>query len=476
MMHTKTKKEDGFLSAVEATIRDYHMLTEGDAVLVGVSGGPDSVALLHSLVALAPKWSLRLVTAHLNHQLRGAAADQEAAFVGKLSMGLGIPCEIGSKDVAQYGNQHRLSLQEAARIVRYTFYAEAAAKYSGSKIAIGHHADDNAESIFMHLLRGTGPLGLIGMPPVRERHIIRPLIRSTREQILAFLERNALKYMKDRSNLDTKYLRNRIRQELLPHLKDQYNPNTVFALNRLASILRDEEDFWQHTVNGVFQDLVLKHTPHGGVSLSLGGLSGLHPALLRRVVRHAVLSVKGQLKRLGHVHVEAVVQLIAGSSPSGRLDLPDGMTVLRDREEVHFVSGPPEEKATFAYDIHSVQTTLIREIGTLLKLTVCDSGEVSDPKVYPPTTALFDIAAVTFPLQVRNFNRGDRFNPLGMAGSQKVKTFFINHKVPRSKRLCCPILLSGERIIWIGGYRIDDSAKVTEKTKKVLKAELLPAW
>jgi len=468
------RKNLSFLSAVEATIRHYHMLDEGDTVVVGVSGGPDSVALLHSLVALAPKWSLQLVIAHLNHQLRGATADQEAVFVSRIAADLGIPCEIASENVAEYAADRRLSLQEAARKVRYAFYDEAAAKYSSSKIALGHHADDNAESILMNLLRGTGPLGLTGIPPVRHKRIIRPLIDLTKKEILAFLELSDSEYIKDNSNIDTRYLRNRIRHELLPRLKEGYNPNAVYALNRLASILRDEEDFWDHEVRRILQDLVLVQTSDR-LSLTARGLSDLHPAQLRRLIRYAVLSLKGELKRLGHVHVQAVARLIAGPSLSGRLNLPHGVTVVRDGEEINFLLSPPEEGIGFEYHIPGIQSTLIREIGILLKLSVCDRDEVSDPKSYPLTTALFDMAAVPFPLKIRNFRHGDRFRPLGMAGSQKLKAFFINHKVPRSKRLRCPILLSGGRIIWVGGYRIDDSAKLTEETKKVLKAELLPA-
>ena len=471
------KKDHNFLSAVESAIRHYHMLDRGDTILVGVSGGPDSVALLHSLVSLAPKWCLRLVVAHLNHQLRGASADHEAAFVGRLSNVLGIRCEIGSRNVAKYGSEQKLSLQEAARIVRYTFYDEVADKHSAGKIALGHHADDNAESILIHLLRGTGPLGLTGIRPVRHGRIIRPLIGLTRKEILAFLKQGGFEYMRDRSNLDTKYLRNRIRLELLPKLKEDYNPNTVCALNRLASILRYEEDFWDREVRRTLQGLILDHTPDR-LSLKSRGLSSLHPALLRRLVRQAVLLLKGDLRRLGHVHVEAVARLIAAPSPEGRLDLPEGVRVVRDREVVKFFLYPPKEYAEyvgFEHHIPSIQTTFIREIDISLKLSVCDSSEVSHPKNYLQTTALFDLAAVTFPLMVRNFRHGDRFMPLGMVGSQKVKTFFINHKVPRSNRLRCPILLSGGKIIWVGGYRIDDSAKITEKTKKVLKAELLPA-
>lgn len=469
-----TKKDDGFLSAVESAIRRYHMLDEGDAVLVGVSGGPDSIALLHSLVTLQPKWSLRLVIAHLNHELRGSTADQEAAFVGRLAAELGIPCEIGSRNIAQYAAEHRLSVQEAARIARYAFFDEMAVKYAASKIALGHHADDNAESILIHLLRGTGPLGLTGIPPVREGRIIRPLIGVTRADILAFLELLGVQYVRDRSNLDKEYLRNRIRHELLPTLKEHYNPNTVGALNRLASILRDEEDFWDQEARKTLQDLVLEQTPDL-LCLTVGGLSELHPALLRRLIRHATLLLKGDIKRFGHVHVEAVAKLLAGPAPSGSLDLPQGVRVVRDRDEVCFLFGPPGKIASFEYDIPGIQPTFIHELDTLLKLSVCRRSEALHVKDYPMNTALFDAEAVSFPLKVRNFQQGDRFKPIGMVGSQKVKTFFINHKVPRSQRLRCPILLSGGRIIWVGGYRIDDSAKVTQKTKKVLKAELLPA-
>jgi tRNA(Ile)-lysidine synthase len=422
-------------------------------------------------VALAPTWSLRLVVAHLNHQLRGSTADEEAAFVNEMASGFGIPCEVASRDVAEYGTRHRLSVQEAARTVRYAFYDEVAAKYSADKIALGHHADDNAESILIHLLRGTGPLGLVGIPPVRDGRIIRPLIDLTRKEILGYLERQGLEYVRDASNLDTDYLRNRIRHHLLPLLRKQYNPSTLDALNRLGSILEAEEDYWDLTVRQVFQELG-KQTPQG-TSLPVSRLAELHPALLRRVIRQAVLLVKGDLKRLGHVHVQAVIQLITGRTPSGRLNLPDGITVSRDREAVYFSSDPPQEIAQFEHDIPGVQTTPIPEIGIALQLQACDSSEVSDPRSYPLTTALFDMEAITFPLTVRSFKEGDRFNPLGMIGSQKVKDFFINQKVPRLERLRCPILLSGGHIIWVGGYRIDDSVKITEKTRKILKAELL---
>jgi len=463
-----------FLAGVDAAIGRYHMLAPGDMVVVGVSGGPDSVALLHCLVALKEKRPLDLVVAHLNHQLRGETASQEAAFVKSLASRLNVPCEIGSRDVASYAQGHRLSIQEAARKVRYAFYREVFDKHGAAKIALGHQADDNAESVLIHLLRGTGPRGLAGIPPVRDGYIIRPLIDMQRAQVLQFLETGGFEYVEDRSNLDPKYLRNRIRHNLLPSLKAEYNPKAGSALTRLAAIARQEEDFWCRQVAGAFEELLLEQTTDRLV-LSASGLARLHPALLRRLVRHAVLSLKGNLRRLGHQHVEAVAHLANRSSPCGRIDLPHGVMALRDRDELVFLLGPPEKRPRYEYQISTAGSTFVQEIGACLRLSLCEAKDVGGPDTYPPTTALMDLAAVSFPLTVRSPKEGDRFRPFGMSGSQKVKTFFINLKVPRSKRRCCPIVLSGSRIIWVAGFRIDDSAKVTEKTKLVLKAELLAA-
>ncbi|RLC09490.1 MAG: tRNA lysidine(34) synthetase TilS [Deltaproteobacteria bacterium] len=469
-------KPSRFLSAVEGTIYRYHMLDAGDTVLVGVSGGPDSVALLHSLVALRDTWSLDLIVAHLNHQLRGVVSDREAAFVRRLAARLKIPCEISSRNVASYKARHRLSLEQAGRAVRYAFYDEVAARYRAKKIALGHQANDNAESILIHLLRGTGPRGLAGIQPIREGRIIRPLIEITRKEILAFLNQSGFEYVQDASNLDRRYLRNRIRNDLLPVLQENFNPKVVFALTRLASIVRDEEDFWKEQIENRLQDLLLKRTSDC-ITLSLPGLIGLHPAFLRRLIREAVLLLKGNLRRLGHLHVEAVCELIKKGPPSGRLNLPRDVLVVRDRDELSFLLGPLRPPPKFEYEIDDVGTTFIREIGMLLKLSMHDAHDgkkVFHPQKSLSTAGFFDMDRISFPLKLRNWENGDRFRPLGMKGFQKVKTFFINHKVPRKKRLQCPILLSEGRIIWVGGYRIDDTVKVTEQTRRLLKAELLP--
>jgi len=468
------ENENELLTEVDAAIRRYKMLESGETVVVGVSGGPDSVALLYCLVNLYSTWPVNLVVAHLNHRLRGKTADQEAAFVKALASSLNICCEIGSEDVRSYSSRHGLSIQEGARKIRYIFYDKVAVKYGAQKIALGHQADDNAESILMHLLRGTGPKGLSGIPPVREGRIIRPFIDISKGQILQFLEQHDLKYVQDSSNLDSKYLRNRIRHELLPVLVDSFNPKAVTVLTRLASIMREEEDFWDQQVKEVFPHIELERTTKR-IVFSIPALNRLHRALLRRSIRHAVALLKGDMKRLEHKHVEAVIQLIGQHGGSGWLDLPQGVGVFRDRDEILFFLGVPSKVAQFEYHIAEAGITSIPELGTSLKLSICRAREVIDElKTYPSTVGIFDLEAVFFPLIVRNLRPGDRFTPLGMSGSQKVKDFFINCKISRSKRWQSPVLLSHGKIIWLGGHRIDNSVKVTEETKRVLKAELRP--
>ncbi|MBU1163704.1 MAG: tRNA lysidine(34) synthetase TilS, partial [Proteobacteria bacterium] len=205
------------IKTVGATIKAYRMIEPGDSVIVGVSGGPDSVALLHIILSLAQQFSLRVGVAHLNHSLRQKDSDDDAEFVESLARKFDLPCYIKKEDVSKYRHEKKLSLEEAARIVRYRFFESVAEKYMFNKIALGHNAEDNAELVIMRLLRGSGPLGISGIPPVRNGKIIRPLIKLTKSELLEFLAVNELKFVLDKSNNDQRYLRNRIRHHLIPH-------------------------------------------------------------------------------------------------------------------------------------------------------------------------------------------------------------------------------------------------------------------
>jgi len=459
------RKQTNFIASVRTTICRYDMLRSGDTVLVAVSGGPDSVALLHAMIAIRPDWSLRLAVAHLNHGLRKGPAEREAAFVKTLSESYGLSCEIGFEDVKPFSKKRHLSIQEGAREARYRFFRKVAAKFDAQKIALGHQADDNAESVLMHLLRGTGPRGLTGIPPVREDRFIRPLIETPRAQILKFLQQRGYPYTIDQSNFDPKYLRNRIRHKLMPFLKKHFSTDCGPALNRLALIMRDEETFWESAVAEAMNS-VATDTGNTSIILKASGLAALHPALARRLVRHVVARLTGTLKRTRLDHVEFVLALARSPRFAGTLHLAHNVRVVREHNRIVFRLGELSVRPPFRVQIEKPGTVLVSEIGSILRLSPCNVEDVKDGLNHcRSATALFDMETISFPLVVRSFRRGDRFIPLGMSGSQKVKDFFINEKVPRSERMACPLLLSEGQIIWVGGHRISDRVKITERTR-----------
>ncbi len=318
---------------VKQTIRYYGMFQSADSVLVGLSGGPDSVALLHILLEIAPEYSLNIGVAHLNHSLRGESSDRDAEFAGELAKNLNLPYYIGKEDVRNYQIVNKLSLEEAARSVRYAFFKDIAEKNRFSKIALGHHADDNAELTLMYLLRGSGTVGISGIAPVRNFHsiqIVRPLINLTRVQIISFLRKKGLRYVCDESNTETKYLRNRIRHYLLPELKASYNPATVEALNRFSSVIRSEEEWIDRDIiEPLFRDCTVS-AEKDKIFISYQKIDRLHIAAKRRIIRKAIASVKGNLRRIAYVHTQAVIALL--ESKRGMLDLPDGIRVILNNE------------------------------------------------------------------------------------------------------------------------------------------------
>jgi tRNA(Ile)-lysidine synthase len=473
------------LQTVEKTIATYGMLKARDSVVIGVSGGPDSVALLHVLFLIAPCFSLKLGVAHLNHCLRRNDSDKDAQFVEVLAKKYDLPCYTYKKDVRKYQIENKLSLEEAARRVRYTFLNNVANTMHYNKIAVGHHSDDNAELILMNLFRGSGTQGLSGIPPVRDHKIIRPLIKSNRSEIIDFLCQNNLDYVSDASNRDTKYFRNRVRHDLIPLLKTAYNPKISETLNRLSSIIRSEEEWINDVVHPVYEKTLLD-VQENYIILSVSMLNRYHPALQRRIIRITIENVKGDLKRIQFVNINSVIGLLEKGSAYGKVDLPDRIRIQRDRDALYVfkekrmlrdVSEKYSHSDTFSfeYQIEKLESAFIREIGANIKFTEMRMEKVFDYRYAGQHTSFFDKDTLSFPMVIRNFRSGDAFKPLGVGGTQKLKKFFIDKKVPRSERIKCPILLSRGKIIWVVGHRIDESAKVTPSTRNVLKVELLLA-
>lgn len=476
--NNKTVKR--LIRTVRNTISEYRMLESGDSVLVAVSGGPDSIALLHILQYLAPFYHLRLGIAHLNHCLRGPESDRDESFTRALSADLNLPLYTDKVDVNKFKCEYGLSLEEAARKARYSFFDEISQVHHYNKIALGHHGDDNAESVLMHLLRGSGPAGLSAIPPIRQNKYIRPLINTRRSDILSFINDQGLSYVTDTSNTDLKFVRNRIRHELMPILRTSFNPNIVDTLNRLASVMRLEDEWIEGLTQSMFEGAVV-FRQSDRVGLSLPYIKQLPQAARRRIVRKAIADVKGNLKRISTRHIDDAIQLAVQGHFSSRLDFPGRTRILKTSEALWIIKeagalrdAVPESSLCpeFSIELCKPGMVTIEETGDSIILSELAGAELPQAFAKDRHTAFFDRDAVQFPIVIRNPRPGDRFSPLGLNGSQKLKKFFIDHKVPHSTRLKCPLLVSGGKIIWVAGHRLDNSVRIQPTTRRVLKAEL----
>ena len=468
---------------VQGTIREFRMFPPGEAILIGVSGGPDSVALLHILKAVMAGGLPRMGVAHLDHRLRPGSSERDAWFVEDLCREFGLPCHREAVDVRQFAENRRLSLEEAARICRYEFFDRIADSHRYRRIALAHHADDNAEQVLMALFRGAGPAGTIGIPAVRGR-IVRPLIRVHRSDLTAYLERNRIPFVLDESNNDLRFTRNRIRHQILPWLQSVFHPGIVESLNRFSEILCRENE-WMETVAAAHLDLCRVERGAGWIHLSSASIRELHPALARRVVRRAIREVKGDLRKISFFHVQSILDLADRAYGPSSVHLPDRIRVVCSKTAIRLEKSNeslrvPRRETLFDHE-RVFQTDIevpkkdnptiidIPEVGSRLHLTVISRKEISPGDFNSPKIALLDMEALSFPLIVRQVREGDRFKPLGAPGSQKVHKFFVDHHVPARCRRTCPVLVSGERIVWVCGHRIDDDFKMKPTSTRILK-------
>jgi tRNA(Ile)-lysidine synthase len=324
---------DRFCRDVSRTIQTHDMVGASDAVLLAVSGGPDSMALVRVMMRLAPELEFRVGLAHLNHGLRGPDARHDQAFVQQFADAHGLPCFCETRDVAALSRNRKTSLEDAGRQARYDFFSRTAAANGYTCIATGHTRDDNAEQVLMALLRGSGPGGLAGIPAKRDDRIIRPLIDRSRNEIMVFLEDLEQTFVTDDSNRDPAFLRNRIRHFLIPLLEKEYNPGIKQGLDRLSRILAAEDDFLDEHARQAFDTCVEKKDVTS-VVLSLPELEILDPALFPRVLRHAIISVKSDLHRITHDHISAIRHLTAHAAPGKHLDLPDRIRIYKTRNRI----------------------------------------------------------------------------------------------------------------------------------------------
>ena len=454
--------------AVRKTVRKYDMLQPGERVVVAVSGGADSVALLHALWAIRVDFHLSLVVAHINHGLR-PEGERESLWVGRMAGKFGIPFQSKKVDVRSFRKEKALTLQEAARELRYSFLQEVARKCGAAKIAWGHTADDQAESLIIRLLRGSGTRGLSGIPPIRDGIHIRPLIEAWREEIEDFLGSQKISYLTDPSNQSFLYLRNRVRHELLPLLQ-RYNPRIRRILVQMADLFRAEEEFWRKHVDEKFPTVVRSRRKNG-LSLDIPRLNAQPLPVRFRCLRSALQMVQGDLRRLSLSHIWAIQGLLDGTEPNKTLNLPQGLTVTRAYNVLNLTRSR-EETTPFEYSVPGPGCVEILEIGRSMRFEVQSRKRKVRFEEFP-NVALLDFDDLDFPLTIRTFRPGDRFQPLGMEGEKKVKDLFIDCKIPALYRKRVPILFRGDRLLWIAGIRIDHRARLKPETRNILRAELI---
>jgi tRNA(Ile)-lysidine synthase len=448
------------------------LLKSGDRVLVALSGGPDSVALLHLLHAASDCLGIELRAAHLDHALRKESFE-DARFVADLCSSLNIPLVVERCDIAAMARRKRQGLEEAGREQRREFLSRVAHRQGCSFIALGHHRGDQAETVLHRLLRGTGLSGLAAMR-LRSGPFIRPLLPFSRDQILDFLVQRQLDYREDSSNRERCFTRNRIRLDLMPLLK-KFNPRVEERLTTLSRQIALEEDYWQNEVKKALDRVRCGKRPPGATEdpdnseiwLDRAALLALHPALQIRVLRHALAEVRGGLAGLSAAHLEAVDQLVRTGPSQGELHLPESW-VARRYERLWVRSTPPPEPIATQLTVDGPGEHVLGD-GRRLRFLLLES-----PRGESSQAVEFAVEQVFFPLIVRTFRPGDRFRPDGGGGSGKLKKFFIDWKVDREIRQTVPLVV-GREVLWVVGMRRCAGFQAFTTPAGVLRIEILPA-
>ncbi|GEN34557.1 tRNA lysidine(34) synthetase TilS [Aneurinibacillus danicus] len=442
------------LGQMKKTIQAHRLFGMGETIIVAVSGGPDSAALLHALTEMRREYELTLVAAHVNHQFRGRESEEDSRYVERLCDKLEVPCFVESIDVPRLIRETGLNPQDAARQVRYRFFRQVAERMGGTKVATAHHADDQLETILMRLVRGTGVEGLAGIPVCRREEgidIIRPMLDVTREQVERYCEKHKLEPRHDQSNFSDTYLRNRIRHHWIPLMREE-NPHLAGAAAHLAEVLREENDYLRQEAEESLTAIIERRNANT-IVVRQNDFLAHHLALQRRMIK-LILSylLKSDIKETGYTHIENIRQIIESAHPAACTHLPGNLQVRREYERVIFSSIsdtiliPP-----YIYSLNIPGQTYIPEIDRTI---YCYYGSKDEGKqLEDGTFAMFDPAIVKGKLYVRQRHAGDRMVPLGMSGSKKVKDILIDMKIPRHKRDQIPILTDDEHILWIPGVK-----------------------
>ena len=448
-------------------INEKELISKGDKIVVGLSGGPDSVCLINLLCSIKEELNLKLVAVHINHMIRGEAANQDEIFAKELCENLHVDFYSKRIDINNYAKENKLSSESAGREVRYEYFNKIMKKLSFNKIATAHNANDQAETILMRIMRGTGLEGLGGIPVKRDDVYIRPILFLKRQEIEAYCDYIKVNPRIDATNLERDYSRNRVRLDILPYMKEYFNSDVIEAINRMAMLLQEDNKYIERRVDEVYDTLCTKKS--GLVIINYKAFECEY-ALINRIIRKSIQEVSGDMYDLEMKNIQDVISL-ANLETSKRVDLPKGLHAVNVYGDIHIRN---DEELTSDKNIEIIipkENILHKELCFGNYIIEFQSQDKERNINYNENSLIkyFNYDKISGNIVIRYRRDGDIINPLGMKGNKKVKDIFIDMKIPKAERDFVPIIQFGQDISWIVGVKMSEKYKIDEQTKEILR-------
>jgi len=449
-------------------IKENSMFDKGDKVIVAVSGGPDSTSLLYILNAFKEELGITLVGAHINHCLRGDESDKDEEYAKKTCESLNINFYSKKVDIHRVSKEKNLSCEMAGREVRYDFFKELITKLNADKVALAHNANDQAETILMRIMRGTGIAGMIGIRPVRDEIYVRPILHLSRKEIEKYCMINNITPRIDKSNLENIYGRNKVRLELIPYIEENFNKEIIKTLNRLSDIVKVDNEYLEEICRQEFE----KCCEIGQQRVIINKYAfKLNEAILSRMVRRALLVVNHNLYNFEKIHISNIMELQKHDTGKSIM-LPQNIIVENCYGNIQiYIYAKPIEDYNNQYYLKIDEKNVIHSINKVVKIDVKSKMKYTE-FIGSDYTKYFDYDKILEPIMLRYRKDGDRFTPLGMLGNKKINDLFIDLKIPKAKRNEIPLICFGNEIAWVVGYRVSEKFKVSKDTKNILQIRI----
>lgn len=449
------------IDIVRNNIIDNNLIKENDNIVVGVSGGADSMALLNVLMEIKKEINFNIFVAHVNHGVRGEDALADQLFVERKAREMNVPYYFKNVDMEKHAREKKITAEEAGRELRYGFFRDILKQQGGGKIAVAHNKNDQAETLLLRIMRGTGIDGLKGMEFIAG-DIIRPILNIAREDIENYINVNSVETVLDKTNLMTIYNRNKVRLELIPYIIDNFNPNIINTLWRLSSIADVDSGFLNALAEEKYNLIVKSETKH---SIILDGtiFNREDRSIKIRVVRLMIYKLVESLQGISEQNVQSIVDLFERMETGKQLNLPAGIIGRVSYNDLIIHNSIAEKQNDFYYKL-TLGENIFPDLGISIRISVQEKLIIPNDK----NVKCFDSELIKGNLYIRNRKNGDKFNPFGMKGTKKVKNYFIDEKIPKDLRDEIPLLMDDENIIWIIGFATSEAYRITENTKNIL--------